>query len=367
MDNTVPGNAGMLSPVGWINKYRKQLMGVAALLIFLFHHWTTVIPQLLPNHTTLAKISLFVLTHGHCGVDIFFLISGIGLVWAADKHSVGEFYIRRVKKVFVPFLIAYSVLVPLTGGSFVRWLSLVSGYSFLFENMYSVLWFVPAIMLLYLLFPLYNLLLKKLKYTVAVTAGFLVLWYLGARFLPIRYDLLGFYNRIPIFLLGVMLGRLEKNGKFPKSRLFAAASIPLLVAGVFSAHYTETLKKPLLVRLPNCFIPTLCLALGLVLGLSFILDLAHRARVSGRIADVLTAPLSYLGGTSLSFYLVQMFTFCVIPCPPSSTVFPTTSPSRGKDTIPLLVAVGLSSVLHAVTELLNGRVLRLPGGKHGKE
>ena len=351
MDNTVPGNAGMLSPVGWINKYRKQLMGVAALLIFLFHHWTTVIPQLLLDHPTLAKISLFILTHGHCGVDIFFLISGIGLVWAADKHSVGEFYIRRVKKVFVPFLIAYSVLVPLTGGSFVRWLSLVSGYSFLFENMYSVLWFVPAIMLLYLLFPLYNLLLKKLKYTVAVTAGFLVLWYLGARFLPIRYDLLGFYNRIPIFLLGVMLGRLEKNGKFPKSRLFAAASIPLIVAGVFSAHY----------------IPTLCLALGLVLGLSFILDLAHRARVSGRIADVLTAPLSYLGGTSLSFYLVQMFTVRGIAYPDRGIVSVTTSSTLGNDILILLVAVGLSSVLHAVTELLNGRVLRLPGGKHGKE
>ena len=350
-----PASAEKLSVVGYINQYRAQIMGVAALLIFLFHHWTTVMPQLFPNHPTIARISLFFLTHGHCGVDIFFLISGVGLVWAADKYKIGEFYLRRLKKVYVPFLIAYAVLIPATGGSFLRWIATVSGFTFLF---------VPAIMLLYLLFPLYNLLLKKLKFTVAVTVGSLVLWYLGALFLPIRYDLLGFYNRIPVFLIGVMLGRLEKDGRFPKTKLFFLAAPFLLAGGVISAYCVETLKMPLLVRLPNCFVPTLCLGLGTVLSVAFVLGAAHRFKIAGKIADAVTAPLSRLGKTSLAFYLVQMFTVRGIAYSDRGIISVSTGSTFWNDVLILAVAAGLAFILNTVSELINNKVLRKPGAKN---
>ena len=340
-----------LSVVGGINKYRGVIMGAAALMIFLFHHWTVIIPSLFPNHPTLGAISLFAVTHGHAGVDIFFLLSGIGLVWAADKSSVGRFYLRRIKRVYIPFLICYAVLFLLTGQSFLRWLQLVSGYSFLFENMYSVLWFVPAVLVFYLLFPLYNFLLKKLRFPVLVTAVAIGLWYLGS-LLPIRYDLYGFYNRIPVFLIGVMLGRLEKDGKFPKTKLIYLAGPVLFAAGVVTARLVENHGVPMLVPVPNCFVPTLCLGIGTVLILAFILDFLYRFRIAGKVADFVCVPFSYLGKTSLEFYLVQMFTVRGILYSDRGIVSVSTGSTLGNDLLILLAAVGLSFVLSTVSGLV---------------
>ena len=49
--------------------------------------------------------ALFYQTSGFCGVDIFLLLSGIGLVYAIEKSSIGTFYRRRLERVFVPFVI----------------------------------------------------------------------------------------------------------------------------------------------------------------------------------------------------------------------------------------------------------------------
>ena len=342
-----------LSVVGGINKYRGVIMGVAALMIFLFHHWTVIIPSLLPNHPTLGAVSYFIVTHGHVGVDIFFLLSGIGLVWAADKSSVGRFYLRRIKRVYIPFFICYAVLFLLTGQSFLRWLQIVSGYSFLFESMYSVFWFVPAVLVLYLLFPLYNLLLKKLRFPVLVTAAVIVLWYLGSQFLPINYYYFGFYNRIPVFLIGVLLGRLEKDGKFPKSKLFYLAGPALIALGLFTTFLVEKKGVPLLVTLPNCFIPALCLGTGAVLIIAFILDFLHRFRIAGKAADFLSVPFAYLGKISLEFYLVQMFTVRGIIYSDRGIVAVSTGSTLGNDLLILFVAVGLSFVLATVSGLIS--------------
>ena len=349
------------SVVACVNKSRKEIMGVAALLIFLFHHWTVVTPQIFPNHPTLGAISTFFVTHGHSGVDVFFLLSGMGLVWSADKRRLGEYYARRLKRVFVPFLISYAVLAFVMKLPFTRWLALVSGYTFLFENMYSVLWFVPAVMILYLLFPLYNFIIKKLRSCVLVTAAALVLWYLGALFLPIRYDLFGFYNRIPIFLLGVALGRLEKDGKFPKTKLFYIAAPFFIAAGVVTAILCEKKGVPLLVPVPNCFIPTLCLALGTVLAVAFVFDLLRRFRISGKVADAVAVPLSFLGSTSLEFYLVQMFTVRGIMYPDRGIIAVNTGATLPNDLLILAVAVGLAFLLSKTSGVVNDRILRLPG------
>ena len=344
--------AEKLTVVGEINKYRGVIMGVAALMIFLFHHWTVITPSVFPNHPTLGSIPYFLVTHGHTGVDIFFLLSGIGLVWAADKGSVGRFYLRRIKRVYIPFFICYAVLFIVTGQPFLQWIRVVSGYSFLFESMYSVFWFVPAILILYLLFPLYNFILKKLRFPVLVTAVVLVLWYLGSQFLPINYYYFGFYNRIPVFLIGVLLGRLEKDGKFPKSKLFYLAGPVLLALGLFTTYLVENKGVPLLVTLPNCFIPALCLGTGTVFILAFVLDFLHRFRIAGKVADLISVPFSYLGKTSLEFYLVQMFTVRGLLYSDRGIVSVSTGSTLGNDLLILLVAVGLSFVLSTISGLV---------------
>lgn len=88
-----------------INKYRTAIMGFAALWIYFYHEqgyeWCHVYfsPQIV------SRLLYFIKRLGFCGVDIFLLLSGIGLVYAIEKSSIGTFYRRRLERVFVPFVI----------------------------------------------------------------------------------------------------------------------------------------------------------------------------------------------------------------------------------------------------------------------
>lgn len=352
--------AEKLTAVGGINKYRKEIMGLAALSIFIFHRWSGIAEAFLPNHPSVIGISRFIRTHGFAGVDVFLLLSGIGLVWAAEKSSVGSFYLRRIKRVYVPYFICMTALSVFTGQTFLRWLQLVSGYTFFFKGIYIVPWFVPAVLFLYLLFPLYNFILKKLRFTVLVTVCVLGLWYAGSRFLPINYFYYGFYNRIPVFLIGVMLGRLEKEGKFPKSKFLYLAGPVLIALGVVTANLVEEKGVALLVPAPNCFIPTLCLGCGTALTVAFILDFLHRFKIAGKIADIISVPFSSLGKISLEFYLAQTFTIAGVIASECGIVSVSASSALRGDILVLIVTLGIAVVLN----MSSGLVLKLiPDGR----
>ena len=64
-----------------IVSYRTELMGLAALWIYIFHEWV----PLAPNVPVLGFIEGFIKQIGFFGVDIFFLLSGMGLIFAIEK------------------------------------------------------------------------------------------------------------------------------------------------------------------------------------------------------------------------------------------------------------------------------------------
>ena len=82
--------------------YRLPIMGISCLWIFLFHVWV----PLLGDVAYLGKFEFYFLRMGYVGVDIFFLLSGIGLVYSISKHSLSVYYYRRIKRILISFLLA---------------------------------------------------------------------------------------------------------------------------------------------------------------------------------------------------------------------------------------------------------------------
>ena len=91
-------------PVSLISQYRMPLMGFAAIWIVAFHSFyfgTSFFGSLL----NFAKASGFV------GVDIFFFLSGMGLMmgWHKKRYTLKGFYLRRLSRI----LPAYWIVIVL--------------------------------------------------------------------------------------------------------------------------------------------------------------------------------------------------------------------------------------------------------------
>ncbi|MGN7763259.1 acyltransferase family protein [Paenibacillus sp. 22594] len=188
-----------------ISTYRTQLMGLAILWVMLYH--STVDFSSIPVLGTLQA-------YGYGGVDIFLLVSGLGLYYAYRKNtSTTLFYQRRLQRIlptYLPVVLLFcllywamgemsllDVLLNLTTLSF--WLGLDSRFD----------WYVPALLVLYLLTPLFMHFFKVRNKGVTVTVASLVGVLLSVVLsgTPLSY-LLIFTIRIPIFFVGVLVGYL---------------------------------------------------------------------------------------------------------------------------------------------------------------
>ena len=81
-----------------VSKYRKAIMGFAALCIMIFHEWIVIFPTV----PVLSVIEAYVKRVSFLGVDIFFFLSGMGLVFAIKKGSLLTYYKNRFKRIIIP-------------------------------------------------------------------------------------------------------------------------------------------------------------------------------------------------------------------------------------------------------------------------
>lgn len=84
-----------------LSKYRTELMGISILWVMFFHSTISV------NNTILRLIKDI----GYGGVDIFLMLSGLGLYYAYKKNNnILEFYKRRVLRIlptYLPVVVVY--------------------------------------------------------------------------------------------------------------------------------------------------------------------------------------------------------------------------------------------------------------------
>ena len=288
-----------------VSAHRRGVMGVAAILIYLFHKHSLVFTgQLLSTIEYRCQRLLFF------GVDLFFLMAGLGLTYAIRKETLLTFWYRRLKRIALPFLVIGAIAAIMEQWDAATVIGNLSGYYFYAKSMYSFMWFFPAIATLYLLFPLYHKLMQLSKSPLVFTGIVLCLWLLGSLLLAApmktieRQEFYGFTNRIPIFLIGVLFGELAHTRKLNATLPGWILLVLIGMVGGYLAYQTSFKQMPLLVPVPNCCVPNILLAISSVFIFAGIFDLLSRVRVGRWIEKA----FGLLGLISLELYAAQRIT-----------------------------------------------------------
>lgn len=82
-----------------ISKYRQELMGLAAVMILICHA-----PG---NNVMMPSFLAKLFSYGNVGVDMFLLLSGVGLFYSMEKSnkSLWYWYGKRFIRIFIPYWI----------------------------------------------------------------------------------------------------------------------------------------------------------------------------------------------------------------------------------------------------------------------
>ncbi len=280
-----------------LSKYKGPIMGFAAWCIVLFHEWQLVfaeVPVVGLLESGLKRIGFF-------GVDIFFLLSGLGLTYAIKKGTLLSFYWRRIKRLLIPFVAVGLLRFCLEDWTLSRLWQDLSGYSFYTRDIYAFLWFIPAICALYLLFPLYYKLFERAGDKIAFTLGALAIWFWISILGIIRYDAYGFTNRIPVFLIGVLIGWWTQHKTLVFKKSTWGCLWLFLVFGLYLSHLVGVKGAYLIVPASNCFLPPSLLAISVSFLLAKGLEQIHETLVGKGLIRF----FGFFGLFSLEFYCVQ--------------------------------------------------------------
>lgn len=214
-------------------------MGFAMLWIIFFHSSVDI-----PNFLLPLK---FCKEIGYSGVDIFFLLSGIGLVFSiTNDKSVVTFYKKRILRIIPTYWACLLVIFlnNLWGGeveitSF--FLSFV-GLDFIILGK-SPTWFVPSIFFCYAFFPAYYSL--STKYDIRwITLWFSIVAIVSSVLIVDTFisHLLIFTIRIPVFLFGCYVGFLlvHKKTDATLNNLYINGIVLFLSLAVLAAILLKT-------------------------------------------------------------------------------------------------------------------------------
>ncbi|MRN56203.1 acyltransferase family protein [Paenibacillus monticola] len=227
-----------------ISTYRTQLMGLAILWVVFYH---------LTIHLSFVPVLDPIKSIGYGGVDVFLMLSGLGLYYAYQKSTkvnVITFYKRRLERIiptYLPVVLITCLLYLYFGEMSVTEMFLnLTTLSFWLNSANRFDWYVPAILVLYLITPLFMRFFTTYnKYVTVTIAGLIgVILSLIISSTALSY-LLILTVRIPIFFIGILIGYfVDKNKKFTKQHLIL--HIVMLILGlallaVIQKYFTDYL------------------------------------------------------------------------------------------------------------------------------
>jgi peptidoglycan/LPS O-acetylase OafA/YrhL len=278
-----------------ISLYRKPMMGVAILLIMLYH-----------THMDDLYFMYYVKNCGNVGVDIFLFLSGIGLWYSWQKTpSLRQFFSRRFGRVFPEFFVIacifylcdYNSDAPKDSHNMIELIGNITINWCFWSNGSRTFWFIPAIMAMYLFAPAYMNLIRK-NPSMRWIPVLIILFDIFVQYnIDVRHaigHLEIFINRIPIFLIGMNCGKsVKENTQIPANTFWLILAVFLTSISVLvtSAMDISGRYPILLIRLIN--IP---LSITIIFILIRILKFTPQRFINF---------ISFLGGISLEIYLVH--------------------------------------------------------------
>ena len=341
--------SGKTFAIGLIGKYRAVLMGTAILCILFCHLDLVQRKHGLPvSGLGMASSALTM------GVDIFMFLSGFGLYcsFSRKKPPYGQYVKHRVSKL-LPSYLAIAGTVYLVKYAIIDREGILSFFKRLFFVPWFAEgvthgWFILAILVFYLVFPLIYRLVEtigRMKWRFAVwgicAAGYCLLAQAGKRIDPTQYKhFMIAIERFPVFVFGAICGQLFKRED---------KEVPMpLVLGIILAGVVATL----LVCMPS---PLKAWVRGLpfffyfskgLMALSAIAAMSCVAERLGtcRAGRALLAFLSWMGGFTLHLYLLHSGALQLFDYPPTLHGYLLLAVA-----VPLTVAVAIQFVLKAIS------------------
>lgn len=198
-----------------LSRHRSELMGLAIIGI-LFCHFK----ECLLIHQKTIPLYADILSRGICGVDIFMILSGVGLYYSfSNDKDILSFYKKRFLRLIPVYLLiggAYWLIrdILIDHVKFSQFLEDLFLLSF-FRRGTSIFWYIPASIIFYLLFPFLYEYLTNDKILSGISIGgktFLLIViafisdYLLSRGLSIYQNIAIMTGRFPAFVLGIYFG-----------------------------------------------------------------------------------------------------------------------------------------------------------------
>ena len=270
-----------------LTTYRKELFGIATLMIVLCHSVSIV-----PFPGSLGHL----ISYGTMGVNIFLFLSGIGLYYSLKNNgNCLDFYKKRFIRVLIPYLfigglwygIRYLVCEE---GNIAQFLYELSTLSFWREHKGA--WFVAAIVPIYIIYPLLFRWLEKgnrvLKTGVLIAIILLIAFYISNINIQLYIHLSQIIVGGCIFLIGNYIAESVRMDTFNGKALFIAGLV------LFTIKSVTPLKE----------IQLFCdMSVGM-LSISIIFIIILFIKYSGRLCRCM---LAKVGSISLESYLFNIF------------------------------------------------------------
>lgn len=271
---------------------RDVIFGLSTCWLMLFHSTeidftkSKVIPVIIAQGLNVIKNT------GNIGVDIFLIMSGIGLYFSFTKdRDINAFYVRRVKRVIPTVLICSTLWFGIQGINGLKTYLVYVNLGGVYVYGESYFWYFSLLIPLYAIYPAYRLLQDKMKN--GIILGFIVI--IGWTCILLLIDKTEFFcraeialTRVPAFIIGCMLGKpVLKNEKLGKGFI---GLISLLLFPLFELY---NLGLTTIVRRYTGTI----IALITILVLSLVL-------VKIRNCKMVIIPLAVIGGYSMEIYLL---------------------------------------------------------------
>jgi peptidoglycan/LPS O-acetylase OafA/YrhL len=270
----------LAAPVSGRVAVLDELKGVAILLIILYHAGGVLV---WPDYL-----------HGEVGVDIFLILSGIGLTLSKTSEGAGRFLLRRFWRIYPAYWVALAACIAADG--YLRGIHFGTGNILLhvlgihawFGDVYAIsicdaFWFITLILSLYAIYvPLRRLRdrvddLLLAGAVISVVPIFIYFyWGQSATFSHVAL-------RIPGFFLGLLVGRLLRAGHLD-------VPINAKTVGAFFLLFFCSYGQGIII---------VSFAMGLIVMLAYVFLLRPF------LGEVIRKDLKFLGDRSLEIFLIH--------------------------------------------------------------
>lgn len=331
-------------------------MGASILYVMAFHN-ICIWPK------SLKLVEMFV-NRGNVGVDVFLLISGIGLYYSLSRadhtdsigRRIGSFYWKRIVRLFVPYLfLAMPYYLWITNGEGAgKFLLYFTQLAFPLEGL-ATSWYIPTTFVFYILFPLIFFLQNKKitvgryeveRNTITLLMCICVLFLCRAmdHYIPDIYDNFEIgLTRLVVFIIGAGLGK-EVMEKKEMSYTAVAAGLAYIFILIY-VFFVDADLTALWVRM-----------LYAPLGVSFAIVFAfvfYKLDGCSRIRNI----FRFFGDRSLELYLSHVFIRRVWVFYMGEAAF------DRWDAIAysciLIISIVISTILHPIVQIISKKLLEL--------